>query len=108
MGAKDRRLRDQVTAEQKRKRWIGYTVFVLVAGYLLVTYLFHDMGLIKYFELKGVERDLMAEISALETKNSTLQSEIGEMKSNPFFIEKHARENLNMSKPDEFVFIYDR
>lgn len=102
------RLFEQIATERKRTRWIGYTVFVLVTGYLLMTFLFHDMGLLKYFELKGVECDLITEISSLETKNSALQSEVEEIKGNPFYLEKHARENLNMSKPDEFVFIYER
>jgi cell division protein FtsB len=101
-------LRKQIDNERKKRRLIVYTLFLLMMLYLTVSLFFDDMGFIKYLHLKKSEERLLQEIVSLEKENSTIQSEINNFQSNPFYLERHAREDLNLSRPDEYIFIYEQ
>ena len=48
------------------------------------------------------------EIKEINKASAQLKSEIEKLKKrDPFTIEKLAREEFNMSRPDEYLFIYD-
>ena len=101
-------LRKQIDTERKKKRLVVYTLFLLIMLYMTVSLFFDDAGFLKYLRLKRNEQTLVNEIASLEKENSSIQSEISDLKSDPFYIEKHAREDLNLSRPDEYIFIYER
>lgn len=102
------RLKSQIDNERKKKRLISYTAFFLMVVYLVISLFFDDMGFIKYIHLSNYEKTLTMEISDLEQDTNALYAEIENLQTNPFYIEKHAREDLNLSRPDEFIFLYEK
>ncbi len=101
-------LRKQVASEIKKRRLIFFTIVVLSLLYLAASFTFGDAGLLKYRELKRKKVQLAGEIQAIEVRNSRLKSELKQLKENPFYLEKYAREDFGMAKPDEYVFKYEQ
>ncbi|MEW6003012.1 MAG: septum formation initiator family protein [Nitrospirota bacterium] len=100
-------LRKQVLSEVRRQKLIFLTVILLSLIYFITTLLFGDMGLIKYFELKKTKTNLEKEISEIEKENQQINSEIKLLKEDPFYTEKHVREQFGLAKPDEYIFQYE-
>ena len=101
-------LRKQVTAELKKRRLIFLTVAILSLLYLVITFTFGETGLLRYLQLREKKSQLVSEIRKVETQNLRLQSETKRLRENPFYLEKHARENFEMARPDEYVFKYEQ
>lgn len=101
-------LRKQVSSERKKRRLILFTVVFLIFSYLFISLIFGDTGLFRYMELKNKKAQIEREIKFIETKNARLKSDLKIMKENPFYIEKHARENFGMAKPDEYIYNYEQ
>ena len=101
-------LRKQVTAELKKRRLIFLTIAILSLLYLVVSFSFGETGLLRYLQLREKKSQLVREIREVETQNSRLQSDTKRLRENPFYLEKHARENFGMAKPDEYVFKYEQ
>ena len=101
-------LRKQVTAELKKRRLVFLTVAILSLLYLVTTFTFGETGLLRYLQFKEKKSQLVREIREMETQNSFLQSDMKRLRENPFYLEKHARENFEMAKPDEYVFKYEQ
>lgn len=99
-------LRKQIENERWKKKVVVYTLLLLVVAYLFFNLLFDDTGVIKYIHLKSTEQRLLREIASIQRENDRIQDEIKNLESNPFYIEKHAREDLNFARPDEFIFLY--
>lgn len=92
----------------KKRRLVVLTVSVLILIYFTVTFTFGDTGLLRYFALLNKKNQLVQEIGTIESHNSRLKTEVKQLKENPFYLEKHAREDFGLAKPDEYVFKYDR
>lgn len=101
-------LRKQVASEIKKRRLIFFTIICLSLFYFVISFTFGDSGLLKYRELRKKKSELAAEIQAIETRNNALKSELKLLKENPFYLEKYAREDFGMAKPDEYIFKYDQ
>jgi len=101
-------LRKQVTAELKKRRLIFLTVAILSLLYLVITFTFGETGLLRYLQLREKKSQLVIEIHGVETQNSLLESDTKRLRENPFYLEKHARENFGMARPDEYVFKYEQ
>ncbi len=101
-------LRKKVYNERKKKRLIFYTIIMLSFIYLFVSLLFGDMGIIRYTELIKKHNQLSAEIKGIELENKQYRTQIKLFKEDPFYIEKYAREEYGLAKPDEYIFQYDR
>ncbi len=76
--------------------------------YLMITFTFGNSGFIRYLELKDKKSRLVGEVKEIESRNNRLRSDAKLLKENPFYVEKHAREDLGMAKPDEYVFKYEQ
>jgi cell division protein FtsB len=100
-------LRRQVTSEIKKRRLVAVTLMLLSLLYLAVTLTFGSSGLIRYIELKDKKVQLGREIKGIEARNAHLRSDAKLLKEDPFYIEKHAREDFGMAKPDEYVFKFE-
>ena len=101
-------LRKQVLSELRKRRLIFFTVILLSFLYLSTSFLFGDMGFLRYEELTQKKIHLENQIHALSDDNKQLTSQIKELKEDPFYTEKHAREDFGLAKPDEYIFLYDR
>ena len=101
-------LRKQVLSELRKRRLIFFTVILLSFLYLATSFLFGDMGFLRYKELAQKKVRLENQIHALSDNNEQLKSQIKSLKEDPFYTEKHAREDFGLAKPDEYIFLYDR
>lgn len=107
-GAKTQGLRQQVTREQKKRTYIFFACITVALAYLSYNLVFGDMGLIKYLELRKNKDRLETEISQVGKENKALGEQVNSLKKDPYFIEKYAREEYGMAKPDEFIFQYKK
>lgn len=71
---------------------------------LLFFYLFGKQGLSVILTLKQENRQLVQEIQDIETDIGQLQKTISTWKTSSFYLEKMAREQLHMARPDDHVY----
>jgi len=101
-------LEKQVRAEVKKRQMIFFTIIVLTLLYLSISLVFGDMGLFKYIELNRTCKSLEKQIAQISNQNEQLRLQLKSLKSDPFTREKLAREEYGLSRPDEYIFQYDR
>jgi cell division protein FtsB len=101
-------LEKQVNSEVKKRQMIFFTVIVLTLLYLSISLVFGDMGLFKYIELNRTRKSLEKQIAQISNQNEQLRSQLKSLKDDPFYREKLAREEYGLSRPDEYIFQYDR
>jgi len=100
-------VRKQILLEKKRKRLVIFTIISIIILYLSLTIVFDENGLLRYISLKEEKVRLLSEVKKLKYKNELLKEEIRLLKSEPFYIEKMAREELNLSRPNEYIFLFE-
>ncbi len=71
---------------------------------VLILFVFNDMGLIKYFQLKKQNQRLIDDINSVRNERKELSIKIGKLESDLEYIEKIAREEFRMAKQGEKVF----
>ena len=76
-------------------------VFVILALSSLNAF-FGERGLFGYWSLRNEHASLSREVRELTAGNRRLENEILALRTNPFVIERHAREILGMTYPKEF------
>lgn len=108
MGTTSNLLRKQVTSEIRKRRLVLFTVILLSFIYVSISLIFGDMGFLRYRELNKTKINTEKQIKEIETENEQLKTQIKLLKEDPFYIEKHAREEFGLAKPDEYIFLYDR
>jgi len=101
-------LRKQVMSEVKKKRLIFLTFVVLCFIYLSISLVFGDMGLFRYLELNRTKKNLEGQLSEINRQNEQLRTQLKLLKEDPFYREKLAREEYGLSKPNEYIFQYDK
>lgn len=101
-------LRKQVFSEVKKKRLIFLTFFILSFIYLSISLVFGDMGLFRYLELNRTKKNIENQIIEINKQNEQLRVQLKLLKEDPFYREKLAREEYGLSKPNEYIFKYDR
>jgi cell division protein FtsB len=87
----------------RRKAFVLGTVIALIA--LAVGSVFGDRGLLSLVEKRRQVESLRLEIEALRAENAALAGEIVALKQSPRSIERLAREELGLARPDETVFL---
>ncbi len=97
----------QVILERKRKRIAFYTFVVIFLIYILIN-LIGNNGLFTYLSLKERKNAIEKEIASLREENARLRAYIEALKSDPYYIEKLAREEYGLSKPGEYIFEYEK
>ena len=65
---------------------------------------FNEDGILTVFKFQDEMNALELRNTALKKENSRLKLEIERLKTDPFAIEKIAREKLNLVKPQELVY----
>ncbi|MBN2655097.1 MAG: septum formation initiator family protein [Nitrospirae bacterium] len=105
---KPRNLRQQVAVERKRRNLVFFTVISLALIYLGINLLFGDMGLIKYMQLKNNKAKLETEIKTIKSENEAMKHQVTSLKQDPYYIEKYAREEYGLAKPDEYIFQFQK
>ncbi len=87
----------------RRKAWLLGTGIALIA--LVVGSVFGDRGFLNLVEKRRHVAELRIEIEGLRSENARLAAEVGALRSSPRAIERLAREQLGLARPDETVFL---
>lgn len=74
--------------------------------FLALNFVFGNKGYFMIKELNAKKKELIVEIEKVNMENEQLNNELIAAKTSPFWIEKVAREELDMVKDGEIVFKY--
>lgn len=93
----------QVESSFKRKALNLALFLILVAS--ILNALFGDRGFIELLKARQELQILEQEIAEIKANNQQILEEIRALKTSPFAVERLAREQLGMVKPDEIVLL---
>ena len=99
-------MREETLRSEPRTRmraWVLGTVIALIA--LAVGSVFGDRGILSMVGEREKIEALRGELDALRAENARLSAEITDLRQNPRAIERLAREQLGLARPDETVFL---
>ena len=85
------------------KAWSLGTALALIA--LTVGSVFGDRGILNLVGKRRQVEALRGELEGLRAENARLSSEIVALRTSPRAIERLAREQLGLARPDETVFL---
>lgn len=91
---------------ERRRRVMLVAAVSLVVLYLLASFIFGEMGVIKYFRMKAQYNRLTREIGILGSENAKLGNEVRMLRTDPDYIERVARDKLGLARPGEIVYYY--
>ena len=80
---------------------------VLAILYLAESFIFGEMGVIKYYRMKAQYDSLRKEIAELKQDNARLLKDVHSLKTDPEYLEIIARDKLGLARPGEIVYYYD-
>ncbi len=80
----------------------------MAIAYLSYNLVFGEMGLLKYIELKKNKQRLESDITRINRENKAMSEQVNALKKDPYYIEKYAREEYGLAKPDEFIFQFKK
>ena len=90
---------------RKKKKTVFYKRILISMFFILglILFVFNDMGLIKYFQLKKQNQKLIENINSVRNERKELSKTIGKLESDLEYIEKIAREEFRMVKQGEKI-----
>lgn len=97
-------LKEQLRRERKIRTKILLLFSLLILAFFVHSFLFGNMGFLKYKELKKNEEKLIKEINQIQKTNDSIKDEINLLKKDPTYFEKYAREKFGLVRPGEMVF----
>lgn len=90
-------------------RWKRSWIFYLLTGFILAWFLFFDTySLMTKFKLERQKKELIQRTEEYQVRSAELEAKIEALENNPELLEKIAREDYGMRKPDETVYIIKR
>ncbi|HEB01917.1 MAG TPA: septum formation initiator family protein [Nitrospirae bacterium] len=101
-------LRRQVSSELKLRKYVTNTALILAIVYVFGTLIFSTMGFLHYMEVKEKHSVISRELDRIEAANWQFRTSLANHKNDTYYLEKYARENFGMSKPDELIFLYKK
>ena len=92
----------------KSRHWIARALFFVVFCTLLFVTLFGQQGLLKLVEIKRQAARLEREVAQARTEHARLREELRALGEDDslYLIEQIAREQLQLAKPGERVYIF--
>ncbi len=92
----------------KFKPGVDYVLLLITLGlfiYFSYVLFLGDRNIFKLIQKERTKNSLEQEVSQLQLENKILQDTIDFLKSDRFFIEKKAREDLGLMKKDEEIYV---
>jgi cell division protein FtsB len=83
--------------------WLVYVLSALIVLLAVYTAL-GDRGAIHLWRLRGEKTKLDAQNFRLQKENETLRQRVALVRNNNFYLEKLAREELNLARPGEVIY----
>ncbi|MGH7828522.1 MAG: FtsB family cell division protein [Candidatus Binatia bacterium] len=88
---------------QLPQRWLLYLLGFGISLLCFVT-IIGDRGVFHLLRLKGEKRSLDERNYRLQKENETLREQISRLRYDDFYLEKFAREELNLVRPGEIIY----
>jgi cell division protein FtsB len=88
----------------RKKLIIAAGIILLI--YFVVSFIFGEMGLVKYYRMKAQYNMLTEEIIRLKLDNAKQRKNVYALKNDPAYIERIARDKLGLARPGEIVYYY--
>lgn len=86
-------------------RWKRSFLVSALVAFIALWFLFIDSySLLTKFQLESKKEDLIERTAELEKKSAELEEQIEALENNPDLLEKIAREEYGMRKPNETVY----
>ena len=92
-------------AKPNLKRRLGAILAAALLVWFVVMAVGGDSGALALFRARDTHTDLADRVKRLEEENQRLRDEIERLKDDPGTIERLAREELMMARPDEEVIL---
>ncbi|MEX0945647.1 MAG: septum formation initiator family protein [Balneolaceae bacterium] len=90
-------------------RWKRSWILILLTAFIAVWFLFFDTySLMTKIKLDHQKKDLIERTEDYQLRIAELEAKIDALENNPDLLEKIAREDYGMRKPDETVYIIKR
>ncbi len=99
-------LRTSPGSRESRKTRLAVLAGAALGIYLIVTFIFGEMGLVKYYRMRSQYLALREETENLKLENTRLLKEVRALRSDPALIERIARDKLGLARPGEIVYYY--
>ncbi len=99
-------LRGSRGSRESRKTRLAVLAGAAIGIYLLVTLIFGEMGLVKYYRMRSQYLALREEMENLKLENTRLLKDVRALRSDPALIERIARDKLGLARPGEIVYYY--
>jgi cell division protein FtsB len=92
--------RQRLRESSLRRKALGVAAFLILAASALNA-LFGERGVLGLMKARQEYSTLAAQVNELEAENRRLSEEITALRSDPFVVERIAREVFGMAMPDE-------
>ena len=83
---------------------LGCVISGILLGIMVLALVSPENGIPKVHKVQHIKKQLEEDIAFLQEENEQLMYQIEAMKTDPFWLEKLAREELNMGLPGEIVY----
>jgi cell division protein FtsB len=90
-----------------KRKALSLALFLILAASILNA-LFGDRGFIEMLKARRELQALQQEIADIDAENQRLLEEVRDLKTSPLAIEKLAREELGLVKPDEVILLIEK
>lgn len=99
----------KTSRSSRSARWKKLLVVAvsLLLLYLSASFIFGEMGLLKYYLMKEQYSGLTEDIERLKRDNVRLRREVYSLKYDAAYLERIARDKLGLARPGEMVYYYD-
>jgi cell division protein FtsB len=97
-------LHGQVRRERNKRTCVFFVAAFGIIAFLSYSIFFGDMGVFKYIELKETKTMIEGDIVRLDKENRAMSEQVNALRKDPYYIEKYAREEYGLAKPDEVIF----
>jgi len=87
---------------------VAWAVLALLAGLVLYAFIFGQNGWLEIRNSRQRIQELEQSVGVLEEENKDLEEEISDLKKDPLALERKAREELWLMKPNEKVIVLIR
>lgn len=102
-----RKFTGNLNLSKKQKKWMFFAITGIASVYLLVSFLFYDIGFIKYLKMRGEYNRITSDITRLQEENKNIRKEVKLLKTDPDYIEAYAREMLGLVKEGEIIYRFE-
>lgn len=103
------RTKQEVEQEGLKRRRFFLSLLTFINGYLLLSFFFGEMGMLKVIKMTRERSHLTESIQSLQRENAVLTQRVVALKTDPHTIEVLARDRLGLAKEGDLIYeFFDR